>query len=108
VSELAQGEVWYVRFAEPIGRRPAVILTRNSSLFTLHNVTVATVSRQHHHLDTEVELTTDDGLFEQCWVSLDNIQTVPQYLFERKLAHLGAIRMSQIFEAVRDAFEMPF
>lgn len=107
MTDLSQGQIWYVRFAEPVGRRPAVILTRNSSLQTLKNVTVATIARQFHHLDTEIELTPDDGLSDICWVSLDNIQTVPQHLLERQLCQLGALRMSQVFEAIREAFEMP-
>lgn len=105
---LAQGQVWWVAFPAPIGRRPAVILTRTPILSRLDNVTVAPITRTRRGIPAEVPLTSaDDGVPADCVVLLEAIQTVPQALVDRRITALSAARMAAVFRGVRFVFAMP-
>jgi hypothetical protein len=43
----------------------------------------------------------------QAVVSLDNIVTLPQSLFERRITTLSRHRMMQVWDALKFAFNMP-
>jgi mRNA-degrading endonuclease toxin of MazEF toxin-antitoxin module len=55
-----------------------------------------------------VTLEPEDGVPSRCAVSLDNIATIEQDLFMQFIATLPAERMNQVWEALHEAFEMPF
>lgn len=66
---------WY-RFPQPNKRRPVVILTRDSALEFLGEVTVAPITSTIRDIPTEVPLTRADGMPRDCAINLDHIQTV--------------------------------
>ncbi len=105
---LRQGEVWWFNFPGPVGRRPAVVLTRTPVLQHLSNVTVAPVTRTARGIPAEVPLTpTADGVPTACIVSLEGILTVPQAIADRRITTLSAARMAEVFGAIRFVFAMP-
>ena len=107
-ATLVQGQVWWVDFPGPIGRRPALVLTRTPALRRLANVTVAPITRTARGLPVEVALTpADDGVPTACIVLLEGILTVPQGIVDRKITTLSATRMAAVFRAIRFAFAMP-
>jgi mRNA interferase MazF len=73
-----RGEVRWYRFASPDKRRPVVILTRNSILEYLGEVTVAPITSTVRKIPSEVALTREDGVPKDCAVNLDHVQTVPK------------------------------
>lgn len=98
---MKQSDVYWVRFAGPAGRRPAVILTRSTAIGYLRSVTVAPVTTTIRGAPTEVLLAEADGMSERCVVTLDNIQTVLKSALDGQVASLGTDRM----QAVRSAIE---
>jgi mRNA interferase MazF len=74
---LNRGEVRWYPFPEPDKRRPVVVLTRDSALPYLGEVTVAPITTRIRGLPTEVRLGLDDGLPADCVVNLDHVATVP-------------------------------
>jgi mRNA interferase MazF len=108
VDELAQGQIWIAELPPPINRRPVLILTRTGALAHLEKVTIATISRKIRGIDTEVVLSTADGVAQACAVSLDNIITLPQHCLSRYITRLSAERMNEVFEAIRQAFDLPY
>src|SRR6058998_1063150 len=75
---MKRGEVrWYV-FSRPDKSRPVVILTRDSALEFLGEVTVAPITSTIRDIPTEVLLSQRDGMSTDCAVNLDHIQTVPK------------------------------
>ncbi len=99
---VARGEVAWLEL-ELEGRRPVVILTRDTALPTLRNVVVALVTRTVRGIETEVQLGPDDGMPVECAVSLDNLRTVPQALLTETITHLSPLRMDEICRALTQA-----
>lgn len=73
---MKRGEVRWYRFARPDKRRPVVILSRDSALEFLGEVTVAPVTTTIRDIPTEVLLFRTDGMPRECAVNLDHVQTV--------------------------------
>jgi mRNA interferase MazF len=76
VSRLQQGAVVWANLPPLAGRRPVVILTRDSAIRHLTALTVAPVTRTIRQLQTEVILEPADGVPTICAVTLDNIFTI--------------------------------
>lgn len=96
---VGRGEVRWLEL-EDEGRRPVVVLTRDTAMPGLRNVVVALVTRTIRSIPTEVELGPEDGMPIPCAVSLDNLRTVPQALLVETLTTLDAARMDQLCRAL--------
>ena len=95
---------WY-RFAAPDKRRPVVILTRDSILEYLGEVTVAPITSTVRDIPSEVALTPEDGLPRDCAVNLDHIQTVSKGRIGALIATLRPDRLRQIRAALLFALD---
>jgi len=73
---MKRGEVRWYRFSQPDKKRPVVILTRDSALEFLGEVTIAPITTTIRNIPTEVLLTQADGMPRDCAVNLDHLQTV--------------------------------
>lgn len=98
--------MWDVEFPAPVGRRPAVLLTRDVILSRLRNVTVAPITSTVRGIPTEVPVDQDAGLDHPCVVSCDNVTTVPQRLCVRRRGSVGPVVAAQISEAVILALDL--
>lgn len=97
---MARGEIRWYEFARPDKRRPVVILTRDSALEFLAEVTVAPITTTIRDIPTEVVLTSDDGMPRTCAINLDHIQTVARARVGALLATLPARRMVEVESAL--------
>jgi mRNA interferase MazF len=95
-----RGEVRWYRFAAPDKRKPVVILTRDSVLEYLGEVTIAPVTSTIRGIPSEVELTSRDGFPRDCAVNLDHVQTVAKSRIGAVVTTLSAERMRQIRAAL--------
>jgi mRNA interferase MazF len=107
VATVKQGDIWWANLPPPAGRRPVLVLTRSRALPQLTNVTVAPLTRSARGIDTEVALSPADGVPTDCVVSLDNILTIRKASLDRRIVVLRAEMMSDVFSAIRNAFQMP-
>jgi mRNA interferase MazF len=73
-----RGEVRWHKFRSSHKRRPVLILTRDSILEYLGEVTVAPITSTIRGAPSEVILSPADGLTKDCAVNLDHLQTVAQ------------------------------
>lgn len=64
------GEVRWYRFTRPDKKRPVVILTRESAIEYLGEITVAPITRTVRDIPSEVLLSPADGLATDCAVNL--------------------------------------
>jgi mRNA interferase MazF len=94
-----RGEVRWYRFSKPDKRRPIVILTRDSALEFLGEVTVAPVTSTIRDIPSEVLLTEADGMSRDCAVNLDHIQTVAKGKIGRVITTLSPRKMSELRSA---------
>ena len=93
---MKRGEVrWYV-FSRPDKKRPVLILTRDSTLEFLGEVTVAPITTTIRDIPSEFVLTTADGMPRDCAVNLDHLQTVSKGKIGSLIATLSLSKMQQI------------
>jgi len=97
---LKRGEVRWYRFGAPDKRRPVVVLTRDSVLEYLGEVTVAPVTSKIRDLPSEVLLSGNDGLPRNCAVNLDHVQTVSKGKVGPLITVLSSDRMREIRTAL--------
>ncbi len=97
---MKRGEIRWYRFAPPDKRRPVVVLTRDSVLAYLGEVTVAPITRTVRDVPSEVALGPDDGMPQACVVNLDHVQTVAKNRVGGLIATLPNSRMGEVREAL--------
>jgi len=73
---MRRGEIRWYRFSRPDKKRPVLILTRESAIEFLGEVTVAPVTSTVRDIPSEIQLSKQDGMPLPCAVNLDHIQTV--------------------------------
>lgn len=98
-----RGDVRWYRFPQPDKRRPVVVLTRDSVLEYLGEVTVAPVTSTVRGIPSEVALTHEDGMPKTCAVNCDHLQTVAQARVGSLITTLSAGRMVEVARAVHFA-----
>ena len=96
---MKRGEVRWYKFSKPDKRRPVVILTRDSALEFLGEVTVAPVTSTIRDIPSEVLLTEADGMPKSCAVNLDHIQTVAKTKIGPLITSVSARKMSEVRSA---------
>ncbi len=104
---MRRGEVWWGQLPPPIGRRPVVLLSRDSAYQVRLAVTVAPVSRTIRNIPVEVSLDQSDGLPSRCVVNLDDSATIPKALIKRRIAALSVEKMQEVEAAIRFALDLP-
>ncbi|HEY3123979.1 MAG TPA: type II toxin-antitoxin system PemK/MazF family toxin [Thermoanaerobaculia bacterium] len=97
---MKRGEVRWYRFATPDRRRPVVILTRDSILEYLAEVTVAPVTSTVRDIPSEVVLRKEDGMPRECAANLDHLQTVSRHKVGSLITTLGSERMIELRSAL--------
>lgn len=97
---MKRGEVRWTNLPAPISRRPAVVLSRNSTLGVLNTVTVAPVTTQLRELRSRVYLDEDDGLPKPCNATLHDIVTVRKEALQELITVLSQERIEEIEAAI--------
>ncbi len=97
---MRRGEVRWYRFPQPNKRRLVLILTRDSALGFLKDVTVAPITSTIRDIPTEVVLGEPDGMPRECAVNLDHVQTVPQGKIGGLITRLSPGRMEHVRAAL--------
>jgi len=97
---MKRGEVRWYRFKGPDKRRPVVVLTRDSIVAHLGEVTVAPVTSTVRDIPTEVILDESDGMPRRCAVNLDHVQTVSKARLSGMITTLAPARMAEIRKAL--------
>ena len=97
---MQRGEIRWYRFASPDKKRPVLILTRDSVLDYLGEVTVAPTTSTIRDIPSEVLLTTDDGMPKTCAVNLDHVQTVSKEKLGAVITVLTPDRMEEVRSAL--------
>jgi mRNA interferase MazF len=97
---MQRGEVRWYPFASPDKKRPVLILTRDSILDSLGEVTVAPVTTTIRDIPSEVVLTEEDGMPRACAVNLDHVQTVAKGKLGPLITTLPMVRMQEVRAAL--------
>jgi mRNA interferase MazF len=97
---MKRGEVRWYEFQPPDKRRPVLVLTRDSAIPVLREITVAPITSTIRGIPSEVILGTDDGMPQPCAANLDHLQTVPKHKIGRLIASLSSDKLRQIGPAL--------
>ena len=100
------GGVWWGELPAPVGRRPVVLLSRDSAYQVRSAVTVAPVTRTIRNIPVEVQLDAGDGLPSRCVANLDDIATIPKTPIRQRIAVLSAEKMPEVEAAIRFALDL--
>ena len=97
---MRRGEVRWYRFAQPDKKRPVVILTRDSAIQYLGEVTVAPVTSTIRDIPSEVLLSQRDGMPRECAINLDHLQTVSRGKIGPLIVSLPLAKMNELRDAL--------
>ena len=103
---MKRGEIRWYKFQRPDKKRPVLIITRNSIIDYLNDVTVAPITSTIRDIPSEIVLSQDDGMPKNCAVNFDHIQTVAKNRLGSLITVLPAYRLEKIREAILFALEL--
>ena len=104
---MRRGEVWWVEFRPPTGRRLALLLTRDDAYAVRTSITVAPITRTARGIPVEVRLTPGDGLRTDCVINVDDITTVRKQTILDRITALTPERMDDVARAIGFALDLP-
>jgi mRNA interferase MazF len=103
---MRRGEIWWAELPPPAGRRPVVLLSRDSAYLVRTSVTVGAITRTIRNIPVEVPLDVSDGMPQNCVVNLDDILTIPKSRLVERITTLSLQKMTSIAEAIAFALDL--
>jgi mRNA interferase MazF len=100
---MKRGEVRWYKFSSRDKKRPVVILTRNSSIEYLGEVTVAPITSTIRDIPSEVLLDEQEGMKHDCVINLDHIQTVSKGKVGALITKLSSEKLHELRKALNFA-----
>lgn len=97
---MRRGEVRWYEFRPPDKRRPVLVMTRDSALDVLGEVTIAPMTTTIRNIPSEVVLTQADGMPETCAINLDHVQTVQRAKLGALITTLKPEKLDQVRTAL--------
>ncbi len=103
---MKHGEIRWYKFLSPDKKRPVLILTRDSVLKYLGEVTIAPITTTVRDIPSEVCLSPADGTPQDCAVNCDHLQTVSKGKIGSLITSLSHAKMIEVGRAVRFALDI--
>ncbi len=103
---MKHGEIRWYKFLPPNKKRPALILTRDSVLEYLGEVTIAPITTTIRDIPSEVFLSRFDGMPKDCAVNCDHLQTVSKSKIGPLITSLSRKKMLEVGQAIRFALNI--
>ncbi len=103
---MKRGEIRWYKFTHPDKKRPILILTRDSILEYLGEVTIAPITSTVRNIPSEVFLSRHDGMPRECAVNCDHIQTVARGKIGTLISALSPEKMRKVRKAIAFALSL--
>ncbi|MGD2037326.1 MAG: type II toxin-antitoxin system PemK/MazF family toxin [Desulfobacterales bacterium] len=103
---MKRGEIRWYKFKAPGKKRPVLVLTRNSILEYLGEVTIAPITSTIRDIPSEVFLSKNEGMQRDCAINVDHIQTVSQRKIGSLITRLSSEKIRQVREAISFALDL--
>ncbi|MFP4349170.1 MAG: type II toxin-antitoxin system PemK/MazF family toxin [Desulfococcaceae bacterium] len=100
---MKRGEVRWYKFLNPDKKRPVLILTRNSVIGYLGEITIAPITSTIRDIPSEVFLSNADGMPRECVVNCDHLQTVAKGKIGSLITFLPPVKMLEVGRSIRFA-----
>ena len=93
---MKRAEIRCYKFIKPDKKRPVLILTRDSIINYLNEVTVAPITTTIRDIPSEVYLSKYDGLPRECAINCDHLQTVAKAKLGTRITLLSPEKMEEV------------
>jgi len=103
---MKRGEIRWYKFQRPDKKRPVLILTRDSILEYLGEVTIAPITTIIRDISSEVFLSESDGMPRDCVINFDHIQTVSKGKIGSLITTISTEKRKQVREAILFALHL--
>jgi len=103
---MKHGEIRWYKFVKPDKKRPVLILTRDSVLDYLGEITVAPITSTVRNIPSEVFLSKADGMPRDCAVNCDHLQTVSKEKIGSLITSLPLGKMVDVGLAIHFALDI--
>jgi len=103
---MKRGEIRWYKFKLPDKKRPVLILTRDSIIDCLNEVSIAPITSTIRDIPTEILLSKSDGMKNDCAINFDHIQTVSKNKIGSLITNLSSIKLKKVKNAVMFAFDL--
>jgi len=97
---MKRAEIRWYKFKKPDKKRPVLILTRDSIIDYLGEITIAPITTKIRDIPTEIILNKDNGMKKECAINLDHIQTVSKSKIGSLIISLSNDKMDQVKKAL--------
>ena len=97
---MKRGEIRWYKFKAPDKKRPVLILTRDSIIDYLGEVTIAPLTSTIRDIPSEIPLSTLDGMPRDCAINCDHLQTVSKGKIGALITMLSSRKMDQVKKAI--------
>lgn len=104
---MKQYEIWWASLPPPVGRRPVLLLSRDSAYAVLNKVIVAEVTSTVLDIPVEVPLGPREGLARRSVANLDNFHVVARSDLTKRLGTLPATRVGEVKRALGYVLDWP-
>ena len=102
---MRQYEIWWVALPPPVGRRPVLLLSRDSAYAVLNKVIVAEVTSTVRDIPVEVRLGPREGLSRRSVANLDNVHVVARGDLASRIGALPVSRVDEVKRALGYALD---
>lgn len=107
VTPPCQYDIWWAALPDPVGRRPVILLGRNTSYRYLSRILVAEVTTTIRGIPQEVSLGKHEGLPRSCVANLDAMRTIPRQWLESRIGRLKGRRHVETKRALGHVLHWP-
>jgi len=103
---MKRGEVWWAHLPEPMGLRPVVLISRDTSIQVREAVTIAQITTRIRDIPVEVPLGPVDGLKKNCVINCDVLATIPKTYLKDRITQLSPEKEAQLNAALGFALDL--
>ena len=103
---MKRGEIRWYKFVNPDKKRPVLILTRDSILEYLGEITIAPITSTIRDIPSEVLLSDADGMPRECAVNYDHLRTIARGKIGSLIPSLSPAKMIDVGRAVHFALDL--
>ena len=103
---MRRGEIWWADLPAPFGRRPAILVSRDSAYAVRTSVTLVPLTTRMRGIPVEVPLGPADGVPRACVANTDNVITVPTSRLIRRIGALAPEKLRAVEDALRFALAL--
>ena len=103
---MRRGEIWWADLPAPSGRRPAILVTRDSAYAVRKSVTLVPLTTRRRGIPVEVPLGPEDGVPRACVANADNVTTVLTSRLIRRIGRLAPDKLRAVEDALRFALAL--